>query len=752
MAIERDDTYGDMDLYVSFQYVDGNWSEPMNMGPAVNTAAAEASVFLAADGKTIYFSSMGHPGYGGFDMYMSRRLDNSWRNWSEPLNLGFPFNTPLDDYYYTIPASGDFAYYSSNDNSYGKSDIFRIPLPYEIRPEPVTMIKANVIASAPTQQIPQVGKQPVSQPVQQAPVTLVIPKDNPGALVQNFPGYYPVEKSAPETTKALLEEDKAKNLQSIKQTPQQAQLNQLQDRLQQLKNEQAEIEQKMEQQLGQPVSPVYSQQVVPKNTTPTTPVPPAGNQVSELDARLAELRSQMEQLKNNPSAYKPIGTPTTPAALSPAYPNPVHTPAYQGQSQQQQVDPYQQQLQQYQQSYEQQGYPQQPQRIYYVPEKPQPKPYQEPSMPGQYNTANATLEELKAQRDALSTTSAPMKTSKIKVDREDPNIRYDPAPLPATPSRTTSPELKSYEEKLQKLRDGLKEYETSASEPSRILTMDTLSIPVSPVQSVSTPAHSNVAPATTSQLPQQDLSDLPGLSQEIAGLQQHKDALSQNKEQLENDTRHLSEEKAMLEAQRKQLEDMIAAMEAERTKLAEERLKMQEERDRLQQQKEQQAREVIQLERQIEQLAQNKLKTQAELQKAKQQAQEYEVRSEDIILMPVEKGAVIQVNNIFFNANAIFLKQESYRELNKIAVFLKSNPGIVVEIGGHTNGLCDDDFCLYLSDGRARAVRDYIVSQGVPSGRITFKGYGKQFPIADNSTTEGRLRNQRVEMKIVEVH
>jgi len=79
MAVERSKTVGGRDLYVSFRKK-GDWTEPKNMGKVINSKSEEASVFIAADNKTIYFSSMGHPGYGGYDVFMSRRLDGVYES------------------------------------------------------------------------------------------------------------------------------------------------------------------------------------------------------------------------------------------------------------------------------------------------------------------------------------------------------------------------------------------------------------------------------------------------------------------------------------------------------------------------------------------------------------------------------------------------------------------------------------------------------------------------------------------------
>ncbi len=146
MALEREEGLGGLDLYVSLREPAGaRWSEPISLGPVINTAGMEGSVFLAADGRSLYFASNGHPGYGGYDMFLSRRLDDSWTRWSEPLNLGPRINSPRDEYYYTLPASGEYAYFSSDLEGLGKADLFRIRLPRAARPDPVTLVRARVL-------------------------------------------------------------------------------------------------------------------------------------------------------------------------------------------------------------------------------------------------------------------------------------------------------------------------------------------------------------------------------------------------------------------------------------------------------------------------------------------------------------------------------------------------------------------------------------------------------------------------------
>ncbi len=144
MTVQRKDTYGRKDLYVSFLKSDNNWTEPRNMGGMVNSAEDETSPFIASDGVSLYYSTAGFSGYGNNDMFVTKRLDDTWLHWSEPQNLGPNLNTPDWDAYFTIPASGEYAYFVSANNSFGEGDIFRVRLSPETRPEPVVLVRGNV--------------------------------------------------------------------------------------------------------------------------------------------------------------------------------------------------------------------------------------------------------------------------------------------------------------------------------------------------------------------------------------------------------------------------------------------------------------------------------------------------------------------------------------------------------------------------------------------------------------------------------
>ncbi|MEI8135514.1 MAG: OmpA family protein [bacterium] len=146
ISLEREDSYGVRDFYACFLKEDGSWTAPKNLGPELNTSADESTPFLAADGKTLYFATDGYSGYGSLDIYLSRRLDDTWQHWSEPQNLGPVFNSSGWDAYYTVPASGEYAYFvSSKGSMIGDLDIFRAKLPPALQPLPVVLVSGNVI-------------------------------------------------------------------------------------------------------------------------------------------------------------------------------------------------------------------------------------------------------------------------------------------------------------------------------------------------------------------------------------------------------------------------------------------------------------------------------------------------------------------------------------------------------------------------------------------------------------------------------
>ncbi|MCC2548065.1 RICIN domain-containing protein [Hymenobacter sp. BT175] len=124
LSLDRADAYGANDLYVSLPGA-GGWSEPRNLGGTLNSPGFEFAPWLAPDGKTLYFSSYGHAGYGSSDIFVSTRLDDTWINWTTPRNLGPTLNGPGFDAYFTLSADGRQAYFASARTANGPADLFR---------------------------------------------------------------------------------------------------------------------------------------------------------------------------------------------------------------------------------------------------------------------------------------------------------------------------------------------------------------------------------------------------------------------------------------------------------------------------------------------------------------------------------------------------------------------------------------------------------------------------------------------------
>lgn len=154
MGLKRSQTYGNRDIYVSFKKLDGTYSRPRSLGPVINTADAEGSPFLAPDTKTLYFMSKGHLGFGNGDIFVSKRLDETWVHWSEPLNMGPPINTPEWNGYINVPAAGDYALISTKIDKNGANGIFRAKVPPQLRPEPLAVVTGKILDLVTKKNIP----------------------------------------------------------------------------------------------------------------------------------------------------------------------------------------------------------------------------------------------------------------------------------------------------------------------------------------------------------------------------------------------------------------------------------------------------------------------------------------------------------------------------------------------------------------------------------------------------------------------
>ncbi len=139
---ERSGGYGDSDLYIVRRNRFGEWGIPVNLGSTVNTPSTESSPYLSPDGKTLYFASSGHPGFGGIDLFKTVYVNGVW---SEPVNMGAPLNSSGSDRYFTIGGSGEVGYFASDrQGGNGQLDLYSIGIPEAMRPQPTVVVSGTV--------------------------------------------------------------------------------------------------------------------------------------------------------------------------------------------------------------------------------------------------------------------------------------------------------------------------------------------------------------------------------------------------------------------------------------------------------------------------------------------------------------------------------------------------------------------------------------------------------------------------------
>lgn len=154
-ASRRAEGFGGSDLYASGRTASGGWTEPINLGPIINTEKDDQSPFFHADGKTLYFMSMGRPGMGGFDLYKTVLGEDNV--WTTPSNLGYPINTENNEGALVVSLDGKTAYFATDNASTGvdsigvgsqrsgSTDLFQFTLPTDARAGVVTYVRARVL-------------------------------------------------------------------------------------------------------------------------------------------------------------------------------------------------------------------------------------------------------------------------------------------------------------------------------------------------------------------------------------------------------------------------------------------------------------------------------------------------------------------------------------------------------------------------------------------------------------------------------
>ncbi len=137
---------GNTDIFISFRQESGSYGDPINLGSIINTPGAERTPFLHSDGKTLYFSTNGHGGFGDYEIYKSIRLDDTWTNWSDPIHIGKFVNTPYSDIGFQITALADKGFLSYDSPTSNQNRILMLtPLPKRVKPEGIVNIVKGIV-------------------------------------------------------------------------------------------------------------------------------------------------------------------------------------------------------------------------------------------------------------------------------------------------------------------------------------------------------------------------------------------------------------------------------------------------------------------------------------------------------------------------------------------------------------------------------------------------------------------------------
>ena len=670
MAVERDEGFGDRDIYVSFKTQSKKWTKPRNIGSKINTVSSENSVFLASDNKTIYFSSNGHLGYGGFDIFVSERLDNSWQKWSEPKNLGKPINSMSNDLSFSIPASGDYAYYSAG--SITNSDLYRIKLPEEAKPDPVTLLSTKFIDADTGKPIKaevvfeglNARKNKASTKDQGRDSKYIVPQGEDISYYAEAEGYFPVSDHVNNSYSEIEELDYDNDAYSTNEELRklQSKLERVQGDIQKLNRERKKTNILLKKQESSKRNKNQYEEVF-QNVDPQKEKSENEELLSLMDKYNLHYGKKPDPKSNTHTNSKKQGQSKPISSLK-------KKPARSGET---------------------------------------TKPKENDSLAevrNKYNKHyNKDLQERKTEEETPNETSPTTIESSEEVESSETeytveNIKKVREEL----IKELVPELKMdlYEEYYDEIKKEVrKEMEMELKNDEMEVVEEKVKEQIienweEEVEEVSLSADEKEAIQTDLWFQMQDK-----LKEEL------KEEISEDiKEELERET-------------------IIAIKEKE---------------EELIQQK---------IEKQI--TSGPKQTLQKEETVSIDEAPVFEEVERSLKLVPLKVGAVIPMNNIFFDANQASLKSASFAELDRIIDFLFKNENIVVEIGGHTNGWCSHEFASELSRDRAEEVSNYIIENGINEARVHHKGYGKTKPIASNDTLQGRKQNQRVELKILEI-
>lgn len=652
ISMARKDALGRRDLYVSIKKQDGTWSNPKHMGDVLNSRGDEGYVFIALDGKTLYFSSNGHKGLGGMDLFMSKRLDESWENWSTPQNLGKSINDKNDNQYISLAAAGETAFISSQ-NEDQKGDIFSVRLPDEFRPEPVVLVHGRLVKLGDDlsqvldgpQEVMNLNFPQASSPLEKRSQSfqLVVPYGEEVNLHAQVEGYYPMSPSlafgGQEQSEAIDYDSRnilgSSNF-SLNYYQREDEIKALSLQVNQLNNEIVDLEEdRRELQARLADHPNYERGIIP------------------------EMTPSLSAIRNKYTAQL-SGLPDT---------IPIKTTPKKSQSDKE--------LEEMKKRY----------RSHYKSESTTTNERQ-----SKYRNSKAD-EKFKRVKDSIA---LDLKSSLKPKVQEDLKQKWEAEVRNEVEAEVDLPSKKYLGEENQEWEKHLQ---------NNLQGKD-----ITP-KGIPSPTLKKKADWER----QLELEVKTALKPEM------ENGLRKN---MEEDVKEALRTEATYFAKKKRAEEVEAALQ--------QRI--------LQQIKEE--------ERQTER--RSDIPSSYENAISPRRTPVYKEVEQDLLLVPATVGQTITLYQIQFNPNTAQFKSKAYTELERVVLFLQENAKIKVEIGAHTNGWLSHAQSMQLSRQRAQAVADYLTSHSIEEQRVSFKGYGKIKPLASNDTLEGRRKNQRIELKILE--
>lgn len=659
----------DEDLFISRRKDSEHWDTPVPLMAPLNSMSRETSVFLAADGRSIYFASDRKGGLGGLDLYMTQRLDDSWARWSTPLNLGPTINSQADESQLYLSASGETAFFIVG-NPVMDARIYKAPLPLDMQPLQMFLLSGKVVQASsglPTLAsicILSPDREDIAidrcgiRPDRNGAFQLLIPQNRTIGLFAEKRGMFSSSHYfLPGGTSSFAEDQEAALLAELTASEpiyreREREIQTLQGQVRDLETLMGTMEDMRRKELVRLARMEYALDI------------PA----FDYDIDWVLFRSQYEAMREqfNKDAAIPEAIPTSGDADSqgsiPAQGirESVYPETAQGRIQ------ALRERQQLRNQMEAEDIPAESVRLFDF--EGFGKALEGQLIFGLQDSMLLDLEKAFLGSSALNLRGV---ISDVQIPLLDAVVEQKKRNL-------LSPDFESLLGRLDQFG------EVALSNPIRLDWQQTLADTLARML-------------------------LPSIAEKVVPL-------------LKNAVRAYQEFDLLYELYRAQAKEVEQKLEILTQKQ-------------------------VQLEKSFRKKSDSGVSAptvsvgEDTLTVLSPKTIYVEIRLFD----PVETPYV-QLKNVFFTSNTAVLQSVSQLELQRLAVFLKQVPDLVLHIEAHTNGLCSHSFARELTEARAEAIKKFLIGEGIDPVRISAQGKGKYAPVASNESLEGRLSNQRVEL------